>query len=222
MEQEAEQNPKPRTVNKSGRGRSLLTSAILLGASFLGRSDANANEPQNPETGNVPEYSHRIVIPGISSDETKEIATQLPFETVMQGINSKLTIKEDRVFSNSEELKEYWELFGEGQPPTLNQGEVIVLTAQGPKDTLTATKIDRIEKLGGHAQIFVKDYFSPKEQQTSPFDAEKLNADGMQLSFIHETINGDFYFAITSSARTDGSGDEVIGPTIVDITPKSP
>lgn len=242
MEQE-EQEPKPKLNKTPGRGRSLLTSAILLGASMFSRGNTNADNPQNPEGAPDSTYSqvdnnlnlkNQVFVPELARDAEKREVEQVQFANLRQGIDSTFESQKNSVIKDRQTWEEYWQKMNPNSnvpiPEIDFDKEVIIFTAQGPTyDNRHAIEISGIETDGSDVDILITST-TPAEncpitqRLTSAYQAVKTERlkqpDGSDrpVNFEFREDKGCYDIGVASSVRTDGQEHNFYGAQTVNKT----
>lgn len=214
----------PEGGSRFGKAKKILQAGLVVGALFVGKGNANSEEPQLPNTTSSSDYSQTENGAKASNPENLE-SKSVNFETFMQGLESNIKTPEDIVIFDQETLNEHWEKINidKNRPvPTLKEGEAIVLSSLGASDSLKGLEITGIKQGddGVVVDVTTYDLNSEQDRESSPFHA--VNVSGLDsqtpIQFSHSNAEGTYDFGVSSSATSSQQTNEY-SAQVVNFTP---
>lgn len=222
-----------------GKGKNLLRAGILAGALIGSRGNANADKTYDPE--GVPDSAYtqldnnlnldnQIVVPELAKDEeikSPEEFSDVEFVEFTSGLQSGFETPENLIIRDQQTLDEYWGKINHDPnipTPILKQDEIIVISALGNKDTLTATLITKVVKSDKSIRVDSQSYDIGQDipEKSSPFDAILIKDVNLNLPFTFNTTQmpGKYNFNVAVSSKTDGEGNSQYSGTTISVEPR--
>lgn len=221
--------------SKFGKLKKILQAGILTSALLGSRGGgitqgANAQDSDNQAYSQSQQLDHKIIIPNVARDEkvhSPEEFAEIEFTELTSEIKSGFETAVITIIKDQQTFEEYWKKMNQDPnmpAPKLKEGEVIILSALGNKDTLTATLIKKVEKNSASIRIDTESYDVGHDvpEISSPFDSVSVEGVDSSLPLIlsDTKMPGKYDFSITTSSRTDSEGTSINSGKTVSVEPR--